>query len=101
MPPGQRAERDSLFDPAVWLAAQGMLSGDLASACLAFDRLDARLAGAGEGMRLRLALQEIDDLGWYAGARIGLERLALFVALRVGAGDESALLVQSAWGCGG
>lgn len=98
LPPGPRAERDSLFDPAVWLAAQGMLSGDLASACLAFGRLDARLAGAGEGMRFRLALQEVADLGWYAGARIGLERLALFVALRVGAGDESALLGQSAWG---
>lgn len=98
LPPGPRAERDSLFDPAVWLAAQAMLSGDLASACLAFGRLDARLAGAGEGMRLRLALQEVSDLGWYAGARIGLERLALFVALRVGAGDESALLGQSAWG---
>lgn len=98
LPPGPRAERDSLFDPAVWLAAQGMLSGDLASACLAFGRLDARLAGAGEGMRLRLALQEVADLGWYAGARIGLERLALFVALRVGTGDESALLGQSAWG---
>lgn len=98
LPPGPRAERDSLFDPALWLAAQGTLSGDLASACIAFGRLDGRLAGAGEGMRLRLALQEIADLGWHAGARIGLERLALFVALRVGAGDESALLGQSAWG---
>lgn len=98
LPPGPRAERDTLFDPALWLAAQGALSGDLAGACLAFGRLDARLAGAGEGMRLRLALQEVADLAWHAGARIGLERLALFVALRVGAGDESALLGQCAWG---
>ena len=98
LPPGPRAERDTLFDPALWLEAQGTLSGDLASACIAFGRLDARLTGAGEGMRLRLALQEVADLGWHAGARIGLERLALFVALRVGAGDEAALLGQSAWG---
>lgn len=97
LPPGPRAERDRLFDPDLWLVAQGALSGDLAAACLAFGRLDARLAQAGEGMRLRLALHEVADLGWHSGARIGLERLALFVALRVGAGEDAALLGQFAW----
>jgi hypothetical protein len=88
----------SLFDPDQWLAAQGTLSGDLAAACLAFGRLDAKLTAAGEGMRLRLALQEMADLGWLTGSRIGLERLSLFVALRIGAGDDAALLGQFAWG---
>ncbi|MBD1206185.1 MAG: hypothetical protein H9533_18890 [Rhodobacteraceae bacterium] len=96
--PGPRAERDRLFDPAEWLSAQGTLSGDLAAACLAFGRLDARLATAGEGMRLRLALQEVADLGWLTGSRIGVERLSLFIALRIGAGDEAAMLGQFAWG---
>ena len=93
-----RVGRGDLFDPEAWLAAQGTLSSDLASACLAFGRLDARLASAGEGMRLRLALQEVADLGWFAGSRIGVERLSLFFALRVGAGDDAALLGQFSWG---
>ena len=97
-PPGPQAARGSLFDPVEWLDAQGTLSGDLASACLAFGRLDARLATAGEGMRLRLALQEVADLGWLTGAHIGVERLSLFIALRIGAGDDAALLGQFAWG---
>ena len=98
LPPGPRAERGRLFDPAEWLSAQGTLSGDLAAACLAFGRLDARLASAGEGMRLRLALQEVADLGWLTGSRIGVERLSLFIALRIGAGDDAAMLGQFAWG---
>lgn len=91
-------ERGGLFDPDQWLAAQGTLSGDLAAACLAFGRLDAKLAVSGEGMRLRLALQEMADLGWLTGSHIGLERLSLFFALRIGAGDDAALLGQFAWG---
>lgn len=97
-PPGPQAARGGLFDPAEWLDAQGMLSGDLAAACLAFGRLDARLATAGEGMRLRLALQEVADLGWLTGAHIGVERLSLFIALRIGAGDDAAILGPLAWG---
>jgi hypothetical protein len=97
-PPGPRAARGSLFDPGQWFEAQGSLSGDLAAACLAFGRLDAKLASVGDGMRLRLALQEVADLGWLSGARIGVERLSLFIALRTGAGDDAALLGQFAWG---
>lgn len=96
--PGRRLNRGTLFDPAEWLHAQGALSGDLAAACLAFGKLDARLAKAGEGMHLRLALQEVADIGWLSGSRIGLERLALFYALRIGAGDDAAILGQFAWG---
>lgn len=95
---GPRFGRGDLFDPEAWLAAQGTLSGDLAAACLTFGRLDARLAAAGEGIRLRLALQEVADLGWLSGARIGVERLSLFIALRIGAGDDAGLLSQFGWG---
>jgi HTH DNA binding domain len=98
LPTGQRTKPGGLFDPGAWLEAQGMLSGDLAAACLAFGRLDARLDVASEGMRLRLALQEVADLGWLSGSRIGLERLSLFLAQRIGAAEDAALLGQLAWG---
>lgn len=97
LPPLPRAERGRLFDPAEWLAAQGALSGDLAAAALVQGRLAERMARAGEGARLRLALEEVAGLGWWTGARFGAERLALFVALRVGAGEEAQALGQAAW----
>ena len=88
---------DRLFEPDDWLAAQGRLSGDLAGAVLVQGRLAERMARAGEGARLRLALQDVAELGWWTGARLGVERLALFVALRVGSGDEGRDLEQAAW----
>ncbi|MFD1740204.1 helix-turn-helix domain-containing protein [Cypionkella sinensis] len=98
LPAGPRTRPGGPFDPAAWLEAQGLLSGDLAAACLAFGRLDARLDLAGEGMRLRLALQEMADLGWLSGARIGVDRLSLFLAQRIGAAQDAAVLGQLAWG---
>ncbi len=97
LPPLPRGERGRLFDPDEWLAAQGALSGDLAGATLVQGRLAERLARAGEGARLRLALEEVSELGWWTGARFGMERLALFVGLRVGAGEDGQALGQAAW----
>lgn len=97
LPPLPRAERVRLFDLKDWLAAQNRLSGDLAAAALVQGRLTERLARAGEGARLRLALAEVAELGWWTGARFGVERLALFVALRVGAGEDGQALGQAAW----
>jgi len=92
-----RAERGRIFDPGDWLAAQGVLSGDLAAVALVQGRLAERMARAGEGARLRLALEEVAELGWWTGARFGVERLALFVAMRVGAGEDGPALGQAAW----
>lgn len=97
LPPLPRSERGRMFDPADWLAAQGALSGDLAAAVLVQGRLAERMARAGEGVRLRLALEEVAELGWWTGARFGMERLALYVALRVGAGEDGLALGQAAW----
>lgn len=97
LPPLPRGERGLIFDPAEWLAAQAVLSGDLAGAALVQGRLAERMARAGEGARLRLALEEVAELGWWTGARFGMERLALFVALRVGAGEDGVALGQAAW----
>ena len=95
--PVPRFRSDRLFDPDDWRTAQGRLSGDLAGAVLVQGRLAERMVRAGEGARLRLALQEVAELGWWTGARLGVERLALFVALRVGSGDEGRDLEQAAW----
>lgn len=97
LPPLPRAGRGRIFDPGEWLAAQGVLSGDLAAVALVQGRLAERMARAGEGARLRLALEEVAELGWWTGARFGVERLALFVALRVGAGEDGPALGQAAW----
>lgn len=97
LPPLPRAERGQLFDPTDWCAAQNRLSSDLAAAALVQGRLTERLARAGQGAQLRLALAEVAELGWWTGARFGVERLALFVALRVGAGEEGQALGHAAW----
>lgn len=97
LPPLPRSERGRIFDPTDWLATQGALSGDLAAAVLVHGRLAERMARAGEGARLRLALGEVTELGWWTGTRFGMERLALYVALRVGSGEDGLALGQAAW----
>ncbi|XBC61559.1 helix-turn-helix domain-containing protein (plasmid) [Defluviimonas sp. SAOS-178_SWC] len=102
LPPGPRAERRPLFDPAEWGAAQDRLSADLAELTLLFGALDERLrAGPPErtaGWRHRLALLEVADLGWWTGERIGIERLALWVGLRLGAvGADAQALARAGW----
>ena len=97
LPPLPTSEHTRLFERPDWLAAQGLLSGDLAAAALVQGRLAERMARAGEGARLRLALEDVVDLGWLTGARFGAERLALFVALRAAAGEEGQASGQAAW----
>lgn len=67
-----------------------------------FGALDERLRSAPEaqaqGWRQRLALLEVADLGWWTGARIGQERLALWVGLRLGAaGEDAQELIRTGW----
>jgi hypothetical protein len=87
-----------LIDPAAWRDAQGVLAAELAQVALRMGLLTARLGGAGEGLRQRLALQEVADLSWWAGDRIGADRLALWIGLHQGAaGTETMALARSAW----
>lgn len=98
LPPGPRAPRRMLFDPAEWRAAQDVLSGELAELAVSFGALDEKLRSGPEGWRHRLALLEVADLGWWTGERIGVERLALWVGLRLGAtGDDAQALARSGW----
>ena len=51
-----------------------------------------------EGWRHRLALIEAADLSWFAGDRIGPDRLALWIALRLsGVQDDSVALARVGW----
>ncbi len=51
-----------------------------------------------EGWRHRLALIEAADLSWFAGDRIGPDRLALWIALRLsGVQDDTAALARVGW----
>ena len=87
-----------LFDPEEWRQAQGELSGELAELTLQFGALDARLGLMGAGVQQRLALREAADLSWWAGTRVGVERLALWMGAHLGGGQEDALaLGQAGW----
>ena len=57
-----------------------------------------RLNRGPEGWRLRLALIEAADLSWFAGDRIGRDRLALWISLRLsGVQDDTAALARVGW----
>lgn len=87
-----------LINPAAWRDAQGLLAAELAQVALRMGLLTARLEGAGEGLRQRLALQEVADLSWWVGDRIAVDRLALWIGLHQGAaGMETMALARSAW----
>jgi hypothetical protein len=95
--PLPRADRQPLFDPAEWGRAQADLAAELAALCLNFGAFEERLAGMGQGTRQRLAILEAAELSWWAGHRIGAERLTLWVGSRTGGGEDNLALVQAGW----
>lgn len=96
--PLPRADRRALFEPDEWRAAEQALAGPLAGLSLAFGELDLRLRQGPPGLRLRLALQEVATLSWWAGTRFPVERLGLWLALRVGStADSEAALARAGW----
>lgn len=98
LPPLPRAERGDLTGLAEWEAAQAALAVELAQTAARFGALDERLRHAGEGARQRLALLEVAELSWHAGDRIGPDRLALWVGLRLaGAQDDAQALARAGW----
>jgi hypothetical protein len=60
--------------------------------------LDDRLRRGPEGWRHRLALMEAADLSWFVGDRIGPDRLALWISMRLsGVQDDTAALARVGW----
>ncbi|VDC33993.1 helix-turn-helix domain-containing protein [Pseudogemmobacter humi] len=97
-PPLPRASRQALFDPAEWRAAEAALAQPLADLALDLGRLIERVEALGPHACERLAQAEAAALSWWTGDRIAPDRIALWLALRIGAtGEDSAALIRDAW----
>ena len=102
VPPGTTSARSTgqevLFDPKPWREAQGAFSTELADVAGLFGALDQRLRDAPNGWRTRLALREVSDLGWWTGDRLGADRIALWVTLRIGSTEDTEqALARAGW----
>ncbi|MFA8440333.1 helix-turn-helix domain-containing protein [Yoonia sp.] len=96
--PGPKADQTPLIDVAGWVAAEAALARPLADLALQVGVLSARLAAGPAGWRHRLALQEAADLSWLAGDRVPLDRLALWLALRLSSDNADAqALARAGW----
>ena len=98
LPPGPRAkprETEVLDD---WRKAEGGQPARLARVAGRVGALDDRLKRGPEGWRHRLALIEAADLSWFAGDRIGPDRLALWISMRLsGVQEDTAALARVGW----
>ena len=98
LPPGPRAE---LRETAVlddWRKAEAGNAARLARVAGRMGALDDRLHRGPEGWRHRLALMEAADLSWFVGERIGPDRLALWISMRLsGVQDDTAALARVGW----
>ncbi|XQZ43601.1 hypothetical protein E2978_00485 (plasmid) [Paracoccus yeei] len=98
LPPGPRAEPRETAILDDWRKAEADNAARLARVAGRLGGLDERLRRGPEGWRHRLALIEAADLSWFAGDRIGPDRLALWIALRLsGVQDDTAALARVGW----
>lgn len=97
-PPLPRASRARLVDPAEWRAAEAALAQDLAALAHDHGRLEERAARFGPGAVSRLAQAEASAISWWAGDRVQPDRLAQWLAFRIGAaGEDGGGLIRAAW----
>ena len=98
-PPGPRAEQGETSSIiAEWTRAEAVQAARLARVAGRLGALDEKLRSGPEGWRHRLALIEAADLSWFVGDRVGPDRLALWMALRLsGAQDDASALGRAAW----
>jgi hypothetical protein len=97
-PPWPRAEpiESAVLDD--WRTAEAGHAAHLARAASRHGALDDRLKRSPEGWKHRLALIEAADLSWFVGDRIGLDRLALWICMRIsGVHDDTAALACVGW----
>ena len=81
-----------------WEQAQGAQALHLARVAARFGALDQRLRLAPQGWRHRLALMEASNLSWLAGDRVSVDRLGLWLAMRIGtSGDDTTALQRAGW----
>ncbi len=98
LPPGPRAEPREAEVLDDWRKAEADHAARLARVAGRVGALDDRLKRGPEGWRHRLALIEAADLSWFAGDRIGPDRLALWISMRIsGLQDDTAALARVGW----
>ena len=98
LPPGPRAEVRETAVLDDWRHAEAGHAARLARVAGRIGALDDRLKRGPEGWRHRLALIEAADLSWFAGDRIGPDRLALWISMRLpGVQDDTAALTRVGW----
>lgn len=98
LPPGPRAEpqESDVFDG--WRKAEAGHAARLARIAARIGALDDRLKRGPDGWRQRLALIEAADLSWLNGDRIGPNRLAIWISLRLsGVQDDTGALARAGW----
>jgi len=98
LPSGPRAEpqETDVFDG--WRKAEAGQAARLARVAARIGALDDRLKRGPDGWRHRLALIEAADLSWLNGDRIGPDRLALWISLRLsGVQDDTGALARVGW----
>lgn len=98
LPSGPRVEprEASVLDD--WQRAEAGSAARLARVAGRVGALDDRLRRGPEGWRHRLALIEAADLSWSVGDRIGPDRLALWLSMRLsGVQDDTAALARVGW----
>ena len=96
--PGPRGEPRETAILDDWRKAEADNAARLARVAGRLGGLEERLRRGPEGWRHRLALIEAADLSWFVGDRIGPDRLALWIALRLsGVQDDTAALARVGW----
>lgn len=96
--PGPQVDRQNLYDIQEWQKAEAQCARSLANLTLQVGIFIARLGQGPAGWAQRLALREAADLSWLAGDRVGVDRLALWRALRLqGDADDTQELLRAGW----
>lgn len=98
LPPGPRAAPHETAVLDDWRKAEAGHAAHLARVAGRIGALDDRLRRGPDGWRHRLALIEAAELSWILGDRVGADRLALWLALRLsGVQDDTAALARVGW----
>ncbi len=98
LPPRPRAEPHETAVLGDWLKAEAGNAARLAHVACRIGALDERLRRGPEGWRHRLGLIEAADLSWFVGDRIGPDRLALWISMRLsGVQDDTAAFARVGW----
>lgn len=98
LPPGPAPEARESEIVDAWRAAEAGQAAQLARVAGRLGILDERLRRGPAGWRQRLALIEAADLSWLTQDWIGLDRLSLYMALRVStATDDAKAMYRIGW----